>query len=282
MRKASKDTKITPIQDGFSGVCLGQPVKLHSDGLFIGPQTFLLFLIMTQTKTGAFPSMGRIPQLFGHAVLASGMLAGGASLLNAGAAMAASSTAPSFPCTAFAPAMPVVAGGFSYTVTPIAGPTNGTGSCTVSSPVSGFDDFVTQDVKFVSELVGPATGVYSYKLTSNNGQPFLAGLIDSDFDLGTGTVQKQVYATEALFNANGATIFDRTSTNGSPSGLQPFTNQSLTEIWVRDTYNVDAGGQLDNFTNTFQTPGPLPILGAGAAFGFSRKLRGRIKAARLG
>jgi len=242
---------------------------------------------MTQTKTGAFPSMGRIPQLFGHTVLAASMLAGGASLLNAGAAMAASSTAPTFPCTTFAPPMPVVAGAYSYTVTPIAGPTTGTGSCTVSSPVAGFDYFVTQDVKFVPELVGPATGIYSYKLTSN--QPFLAGLIDSDFDLGTGTVQKQVYASLADFNSvdgsgnpNGSTIFDRTSTNGSPSGLQPLTNQSLTEIWVRDTYNVDAGGQLDNFTNTFQTPGPLPILGAGAAFGFSRKLRGRIKAARLG
>jgi hypothetical protein len=29
-----------------------------------------------------------------------------------------------------------------------------------------------------------------------------------------------------------------------------------------------------------QTPGPLPILGAGAALGFSRKLRRRIRAAR--
>ena len=231
--------------------------------------------------------MGRIPQLFGHAVLAAGMLAGGASLLNAGAAMAASSTAPTFPCTTglggFAPPMPVVAGAYSYTVTPIAGPTTGTGSCTVSSPVAGFDYFVTQDVKFVQELVGPATGVYSYKLTSNNGQPFLAGLIDSDFDLGTGTVQKEVFtAMDGLGNPIGASIFNQTSTNGSPSGLIALDNQSLSTIYVRDTYTVDAGGQLDNFTNTFQTPGPLPILGAGAAFGFSRKLRGRIKAARLG
>ena len=35
---------------------------------------------------------------------------------------------------------------------------------------------------------------------------------------------------------------------------------------------------MDNFLNIYQTPGPLPLLGAGAAFGFSRKLRGRIKA----
>jgi len=43
------------------------------------------------------------------------------------------------------------------------------------------------------------------------------------------------------------------------------------------TYSIP--GLYNDFRNV---PGPLPILGAGAAFGFSRKLRGRIKAARLG
>lgn len=47
---------------------------------------------------------------------------------------------------------------------------------------------------------------------------------------------------------------------------------------VTTTWNVTAGG-MQNFTSTItQTPGPLPILGAGAAFGFSRKLRRRINA----
>lgn len=49
--------------------------------------------------------------------------------------------------------------------------------------------------------------------------------------------------------------------------------------YFRDTFTTD-GGAIDNMQNTVRTPGPLPILGAGAAFGFSRKLRGRIKAAR--
>jgi hypothetical protein len=51
-------------------------------------------------------------------------------------------------------------------------------------------------------------------------------------------------------------------------------------IFVKDTYSGLAGADLDNFINTVQTPGPLPVLGAGAACGFSRKLRGRIKASR--
>jgi hypothetical protein len=45
---------------------------------------------------------------------------------------------------------------------------------------------------------------------------------------------------------------------------------------------MDLGNSASpNYSNHFrQTPGPLPILGAGAAFGFSRKLRSRIKGAR--
>ena len=44
--------------------------------------------------------MGRIPQFFGHAAVAAGLLAGGASLLNAGGAMAVdclSATPPPVP-----------------------------------------------------------------------------------------------------------------------------------------------------------------------------------------
>jgi len=37
----------------------------------------------------------------------------------------------------------------------------------------------------------------------------------------------------------------------------------------------------NNYTqNTDRVPGPLPLLGAGAAFGFSRRIRSRIKGAR--
>lgn len=54
---------------------------------------------------------------------------------------------------------------------------------------------------------------------------------------------------------------------------------SLPDTSVELTYsNFVNNSPLPTFTNTItQTPGPLPILGAGAAFGFSRKLRKRIK-----
>ena len=57
-------------------------------------------------------------------------------------------------------------------------------------------------------------------------------------------------------------------------------DQHPTEITVTNTYTPN-NGAIDNVENTFRNvPGPLPILGAGAAFGFSRKLRSRIKASR--
>jgi hypothetical protein len=50
---------------------------------------------------------------------------------------------------------------------------------------------------------------------------------------------------------------------------------------VTDTYRVTNTGGLNSFNNGFRqtdsVPGPLPLLGAGMAIGFSRKLRSRVK-----
>jgi hypothetical protein len=54
----------------------------------------------------------------------------------------------------------------------------------------------------------------------------------------------------------------------------PLPDTSVELIYSNSVNN----SPLPSFTNIItQTPGPLPILGAGAAFGFSRKLRKRIK-----
>jgi hypothetical protein len=53
---------------------------------------------------------------------------------------------------------------------------------------------------------------------------------------------------------------------------------SGTTLYVKDIWTASPGVTIDNINNNFaQVPGPLPILGIGAAFGFSRKLRKRIK-----
>jgi len=68
------------------------------------------------------------------------------------------------------------------------------------------------------------------------------------------------------------------------SGYAPVTPKGLVGLKIRNVYSVGIDSGLTSFTNTFQqetippVPGPLPIMGAGLALGFSRKLRGRIKA----
>lgn len=55
--------------------------------------------------------------------------------------------------------------------------------------------------------------------------------------------------------------------------------RGLRTIYVKDSWNP-TNGTVDNIQNYYsQVPGPLPILGAGAALGISRRLRRRIKSA---
>ncbi|MEB3335489.1 MAG: hypothetical protein VKP70_10955, partial [Cyanobacteriota bacterium] len=58
-------------------------------------------------------------------------------------------------------------------------------------------------------------------------------------------------------------------------------NPNATDSFFTNTLVAAAGlDGVNAITQTVsQVPGPLPILGAGAAFGFSRKLRARIKSA---
>ena len=221
--------------------------------------------INMRSFVNALLPMGRLSQIFCRTSLVVGVLAGSASLLNAGGAAACTGT-----------------NGANFVLDVIVPPVSGSTTC--SSPVGGFNEFVTIDTKFTPELVGPAMGNTSFKITSLQG-PFLRVLLDSDFDLPSGTVTKTLWA-DAAFTIPILTSAPLVSTNGSSTPLIDIIG-GPTEIWVKDAYEISgifptAGGQLDNYTNTFQTPGPLSVLGAGAAFGFSRKLRGRIKASRLG
>ena len=98
--------------------------------------------------------------------------------------------------------------------------------------------------------------------------------------------------SDADFFANPPSVLDTTFTFAG--GNSPILLQSIngvpdidtvdggpTTITVNNRYN-GAGGAIDTIENSFKqthtVPGPLPLLGAGAAYGFSRNLRKRIKA----
>ena len=89
----------------------------------------------------------------------------------------------------------------------------------------------------------------------------------------TCNIQKQVYSDAALTN-----LVTTLSLTGS-GFVNTVDLPAASVYYFKDTFDPN-GGAVDNFQNTVRTPGPLPLLGAGAAFGFSRRLRGRIKASR--
>jgi len=149
------------------------------------------------------------------------------------------------------------------------------GTCELANP---FNKQATLDVDF-EDNISNNSGIFTYSLESSVGT-FLLVQIDSDTDGigGTTSVTKEVFGaydpgTDTFSNLIGT----ETSTNGSTQ-IITLTNQNLPKIYIRDTYSASGSTRLDNITNSYLVPGPLPLLGAGAAFGFSRKLRGRIKA----
>ena len=140
------------------------------------------------------------------------------------------------------------------------------------------------DVDFIPDLEAPpsVTGIVEYDLTIAPPSNFTfleAGLAIIGPPVGTPTFKVKKFATglEPMLMAD--------ETNPKSSG---FFDPGLKTISVRDEYLVTTGS-INSFQNSFTqlpggdpetVPGPLPLLGAGAAFGFSRRLRTRVLAAR--
>ena len=103
--------------------------------------------------------------------------------------------------------------------------------------------------------------------------------------IGTGSTFKNVQVDSSTTGSGNSVI----KTILSPSVLLTSTNGSIanvdisgTLVDVTDAYRVTNTGGLNSFNNGFTqsdnfVPGPLPLFGLGAAFGFSRRLRNRIK-----
>jgi hypothetical protein len=121
---------------------------------------------------------------------------------------------------------------------------------------------------FDPDLSEPLTGSYSYDLAiTDPGKSFLNVKLE-DVQAGSTKVKKVVK------NSSGAIILaSLESIDGGDMGPVPLFG---TSIKVTDSWEITPGmGVIDSINNTYmqQVPAPLPILGAGAAFGSIRKLR---------
>ena len=135
------------------------------------------------------------------------------------------------------------------------------------------------DVDFIPDLEAPSgTGMLEYDLTIDpafNNVFREGGLAIIGPPLGDREFKVKKFATGLPM-----LMADETVTQSSAS-----FDPGLKTISVRDEYLV-TDGSINSFQNSFtqrgtaKAPGPLPLLGAGAAFGFSRRLRTRVLAAR--
>jgi hypothetical protein len=139
------------------------------------------------------------------------------------------------------------------------------------APGLSLDDEWTTLVIFDPSLAAPSTGSYSYDLEiiePGISWDWTFGDVELDTDhAGTGTK-----VTKVVKDALGSTIATLESIDGMPDGPDPISGTSIN---VTDTWEIDPNtGTINAISNTYtQVPAPLPILGAGAAFGSIRKLR---------
>lgn len=218
---------------------------------------------MSQTKT-ILPQFGRsISKLVSASTLTAGVLAGGISLLNAGGAQAVGTVN----CT------PTASGVFTMSAVDVTA-----GNNPDKAPPCQINSVGLMGTAVNQWDAGQIDTSGSFRYSVNAGSlMFTEVSLNTDISFNQlGTVTKNIYSDPGYTNLIGTMM----STNGNSVAFQPLTDQTLSTIYIEDTYSFNGTTQLNSISNNFKvTPGPLPILGAGASFAFSRKLRRRIKSA---
>ena len=123
--------------------------------------------------------------------------------------------------------------------------------------------------------------------TAPNGYPW-AALTPSGTGTFYGTAQGDGSDLGNIFefNPSGGTITRLASFTGGGTGNGAIPYAALTPSGTGTFYGTATGGGVDGLGTIFEfnpgndsaaVPGPLPLLGAGAAFGWSRQLRRRVR-----
>jgi len=159
----------------------------------------------------------------------------------------------------------------------VTAPTSGSGKVdwSYSYGIPGYTDTWQTDIDWDDPgLLGGAIGKFEYteQITAPGSQFANVALASGGrHPDGTNEVTKEVYAG---LDDTGTLLATLTSIDGASIGPVPISG---TSIFVRDSWVVPQGNTVDNIINyTQQVPGPLPMMGAAVALGFSRRLRRRM------
>lgn len=160
-------------------------------------------------------------------------------------------------------------------------PTIGSGTLQFIEQTAGI---YVLDADFISDLSAPSgMGDFEYDLTID-GPPNLFTFFEGGLAIigpPVGSPQFKVKQT--------TTGLDMLMADEMDADVTALFDSDLKAITVKNEYIVTMGS-INSFQNSFTqievnqppptVPGPLPLLGAGAAFGFSRRLRTRVLAGR--
>jgi hypothetical protein len=169
-------------------------------------------------------------------------------------------------------------------------PSVGAGTITFSEATPGV---WVVDVDFFTELMAPAMGTFEYQLEINADNAEYFNRVGLDIiGPSVGAIVEPMFKGSKTVNG----VLPPTGVNprvlsvdqDDRSDIDSFAGL-LKKINVKDTYMVSSGS-INSIQNSYsqktffppeeEVPGPLPLLGAGAAFAFSRRLRTRVLAAR--
>ncbi len=139
--------------------------------------------------------------------------------------------------------------------------------------VTEYDGVWSVQTLFTPQTTGTVNGTLKYNVAIT-GTPFTFNTASVSVNGSNGPISGNPAVTSTITGITPAFTADVLS---SPA-VRTFANNTKT-IAVSQNFTASAGRRLSAFTTDFtqNVPAPLPLLGAGAAFGFSRRLRSRIK-----
>lgn len=168
-------------------------------------------------------------------------------------------------------------------------------------PLNGLFSGIHDDDVFSFSTIGALGLVHNLNVQSASSFQNARVLLNYDVAVSSGTNKFKDYSSNITGDNGTQWGLSVAATNapGSPSKTSGYPSlgnsattpdvafaANTTSSTFANTLDANAAGNgVTQFANrltqqtTTQTPGPLPLLGAGAAFGFSRKLRNRVKLA---
>jgi hypothetical protein len=149
---------------------------------------------------------------------------------------------------------------------------------TTKGPTSGIGATVFTEVQGIwlagADFFGsaPAPGTFDYTITITDPNYYFGQALLTWSGIGSATKQ---FFTDATFTTP-AQGFPTLTTNATDPADFVSLPSGFTTLYIRDSYTSGITNFYNGFTQA-QVPAPLPVLGASAAFGFSRRLRRRIQ-----